>query len=58
MFSDINECEVYFPCMNNGTCSNRNGTYECTCMEGWQGHDCEKGTYIWLSSILFCRILL
>lgn len=46
MFSDINECEVYFPCMNNGTCSNRNGTYECTCMEGWQGHDCEKGTYI------------
>lgn len=45
-FTDINECDVHFPCQNNGTCVNNNGSYYCDCKEGWQGHDCEIGKFL------------
>lgn len=41
--SDLDECVVANPCQNNGTCNNNNGSYVCTCNDGWQGKDCEKG---------------
>lgn len=44
-FTDINECDVRFPCQNNGTCVNSKGSYYCDCNEGWQGHDCEIGKF-------------
>lgn len=43
IFLDINECEDITLCQNNGTCSNTDGSYVCSCVEGWQGHNCEKG---------------
>lgn len=44
-FLDLDECTVYEPCQNNGTCTNNNGSYFCTCAEGWQGKDCEEGIH-------------
>jgi hypothetical protein len=43
--SDVNECEKFSPCQNNGTCINNNGSYACNCTEGWQGYDCENGNF-------------
>lgn len=42
-FLDVNECEDEALCQNNGTCSNTEGSYVCSCVEGWQGHNCETG---------------
>jgi hypothetical protein len=44
---DVNECETFSPCQNNGTCINNNGSYVCNCTEGWQGHNCDIGNYIY-----------
>lgn len=44
-FLDLDECTVYEPCQNNGTCTNNKGSYFCTCAEGWQGKDCEEGIH-------------
>lgn len=41
-FVDRNEC-LNLPCHNNGTCINNNGSYTCSCENGWESHDCEKG---------------
>lgn len=41
-FVDRNEC-LDLPCHNNGTCINNNGSYTCSCENGWESHDCEKG---------------
>lgn len=40
--TDADECEKE-PCLNNGTCFNNLGSYECDCAPGWHGYDCEKG---------------
>nr|KAF6459710.1 von Willebrand factor A domain containing 2 [Rousettus aegyptiacus] len=29
------------PCMNEGSCVLRNGSYRCECQQGWQGPHCE-----------------
>lgn len=42
--SDVDECEL-FPCQNGGTCRNTAGGYVCECMPGWEGKDCENGTF-------------
>lgn len=52
-FSDINECDMLLPCQNNGTCLNNNGSYACTCKEGWQGYNCEDGT-VFVSTYQCC----
>ena len=28
------------PCRNSGICKNLNGSYECTCAQGWTGNNC------------------
>lgn len=38
----MDECEKEF-CLNNGICFNNLGFYECDCVFGWYGYDCEKG---------------
>ncbi|XP_040359938.1 protein jagged-1 [Ixodes scapularis] len=30
------------PCLNGGTCSERNSTFECACLPGWTGNRCQK----------------
>lgn len=42
-FVDVNECFVYEPCRNNGTCINGEGSYTCTCEKGWKDQHCETG---------------
>ena len=36
-FSDINECDTANICGIGGTCSNTEGSYECTCDDGYIG---------------------
>lgn len=44
LFLDVNEC-LTFPCKNNGTCYNDDGSYFCDCTEGWQGKHCDGGIH-------------
>ncbi|XP_036121813.1 von Willebrand factor A domain-containing protein 2 [Molossus molossus] len=37
----VNLCKPS-PCMNEGTCVLRNGSYLCTCRGGWEGPHCEN----------------
>lgn len=39
---DIDECQA-FPCQNNGSCHNTEGSYYCNCTEGWTSQNCDKG---------------
>ena len=41
---DINECESR-PCMNNGKCIDEVNKYNCQCMAGYTGLNCEIGKY-------------
>ena len=38
-FSDIDYCKSD-PCQNGGTCSNRDASFRCDCVEGFSGYDC------------------
>ena len=38
---DINECEDQV-CKNGGNCTNTEGSYNCTCVEGYQGKHCDE----------------
>jgi hypothetical protein len=37
IFTDVNECEKY-PCHDNATCVNKIGSFECSCLEGFDGN--------------------
>lgn len=41
--SDVNECELYKPCMNGARCIDMYGTYRCECKVGWMGKNCDIG---------------
>lgn len=41
---DINTC-IQFPCGNNGVCHEKLGEDSCICKRGWDGRQCEIGTY-------------
>ena len=45
---DVNECAEQSPCRNGGHCSNSRGSYQCTCVNGYTGDNCEN-------KIDFCR---
>lgn len=38
---DIDECSTTKPCRNNAACVNKYGDYECKCLKGFTGPDCE-----------------
>ena len=42
IIADINECDSS-PCQNDGTCSNLENRYRCTCKRGFTGMNCETG---------------
>ena len=42
IYLDVNECETLVsPCADNATCIDTEGSYTCTCIDGFQGN----GTY-------------
>jgi len=40
---DVDEC-VGKPCKNGATCVNHRGTYQCICVNGWEGVNCTTNT--------------
>ena len=45
IFSDINEC-IPDPCQNGGSCTDVVNDYNCTCVLGFNGTNCENSTSI------------
>ena len=43
--ADTNEC-LQNPCLNDGTCVNTDGSYECKCTSFWKGRICEMGKFV------------
>ena len=41
--TEIDHCDPY-PCVNEGVCFNMADGYNCECMDGYEGTDCETGT--------------
>jgi hypothetical protein len=41
-FPDINECSTD-PCKNGGTCNDLVNAYECECVTGYEGSNCDNG---------------
>ena len=39
--SDMDECALKAPCLNNATCTNTPGSYKCECLAGFAGKNCE-----------------
>ena len=42
---DSNECDSS-PCQNNATCTDGVNRYQCQCMAGYMGQQCETGNGI------------
>ena len=41
LITDIDECASY-PCDNGGNCTDLADGYECSCLPGFTGSDCES----------------
>ena len=61
MFPDIDECSSN-PCAHNGTCIDGVNSFNCSCVEGYTGHDCETGIQnnkcVQYNKYMACRTLL
>ena len=42
---DINDCDPN-PCVNGGTCTDLENGYSCECAPGYDGPNCNTGTYM------------
>lgn len=42
LFTNINECDNN-PCQNGGRCTNSEGSFTCSCTDGWEGPVCDQG---------------
>ena len=50
---EVDECESQ-PCQNGGDCTNKVGFFECNCTAGYEGVQCETGSF---SQLFFFQIL-
>ena len=41
-FADIDEC-MSEPCQNGASCADDINSYNCTCVDGFEGSNCENG---------------
>lgn len=41
-----NICEELTPCQNGGTCNGNSTQYECNCLLGYTGTNCEQSNYL------------
>ena len=53
----MNECTTTRPCRNGATCVNKNGGYDCLCVPGFKGKNCEIGKEPFLKMIFFISIV-
>ena len=53
LLSDINECNSR-PCENGATCNDEVDAYNCSCVDGYNGTNCETG----MSSYHYHKIVL
>jgi len=46
---DVNECD-YTPkvCPDERRCVNTVGSYQCACVEGWEGEQCNFGMFMFI----------
>lgn len=44
LYTDINDCQPD-PCENNGTCTDLVNDYQCDCVAGFNGTNCENSTH-------------
>ena len=55
--ADVDEC-LKVPCLHDGVCNNLDGSYNCSCQEGWSGDNCQTGSQIPPSYHDICTIIL
>ena len=46
--NETDECTMFKPCKNNGTCIDLVNDYECMCYEGYEGKNCTVSLHQWL----------
>ena len=49
VFTDIDECNSS-PCQNNGTCENLVAAFNCKCIPGFIGENCESSELLGIRS--------
>ena len=56
-------CDMLKPCKNNATCNNKNDDYECICLLGFDGKQCQfdrrpcKPNTCWNDGLFYLSIL-
>lgn len=45
--SDIDECASH-PCMHEGICVDLVDLYNCSCLPGYNGENCQTGNHFWI----------
>ena len=53
---DTDECALYAPCMNGGTCTNTAGGYICICPPQWRGDNCLLGKFKCDINVISCKM--
>ena len=53
LLTDINECETTRACHSNATCSNTEGSYNCSCVYGYIGDGFNCTSIPYLCSMIF-----
>jgi len=43
LYSDIDDCASN-PCLNGATCTDKENSFSCICVQGFEGSRCETGT--------------